>query len=686
MTSQETFMQAVRVHQAGNPAEAERLYRKVMASSPPNASVLHMLGVAVWQNGRAEEGRWFIERAIDAEPRQAEFYGSLGLVLASEKNYDAAVAAYHRAIALKPEGGQFHGNLGLALHAQGNLAAAAAAYRRGLELRPNWPQIANNLGSALLELGQLEEAVAALLRAAKLQPNDPLPRRNLARALTRMGRFESAAEHAGKAIELSPGRADDYNTLGAIFQGLNRLDDAAAAYEKTLELDPRCSSAMSNLGYICKETGDLPKAIECFRRASDISPEQADVESNRLCSLYFDPEFDGPALRREHSLWNDKFARPLRNSLRAHENDRSPNRRLRIGYVSPDLRGHVVGWNLLPLLSKHDHRAFEIVCYASVAVPDAVTEQIKRRCDGWVNILPLDDRRAAETIRADRVDILVDLSLHMAHNRLLTFARKPAPVQVTYLGYCGTTGLETMDYRLSDPHLDPPDGDLSHYAEQTVRLPVSYWCYQPSGPAPDVGPPPWRSNGFITFGCLNNFAKVSAPAMRLWGRVLEATPNSRLLVHCPEGSHRRRVLERFDSAGVDPGRLDLVGFQSRDVYMQTYHRIDVALDPFPYGGGITTCDGLWMGVPAITLSGSTAVGRGGRSILSNIGLPHLVAHSADEYVHLASEAARWTELRPTLRGRMEASPLMDAGRFARDAEAAFRRMWLAWAENPRKNS
>jgi protein O-GlcNAc transferase len=701
---QEALIKAVRVHEGGNTAEAERLYRRILEAAPDHPGLLHVLGVAVWQNGRPAEGRQFIERAIAIEPGMAEFYGSLGLVLAAEKKFDAAVAAYQRAIALKPEAGQFHGNLGLALHAQGKPREAAEAYRRGLELRPNWPQIANNLGVVLLAMWDLDGAITAFQRAAKLEPNNPQPQRNLARVLTRVGRCQAAAEHARRAIALDPGRADDYNVLGAACQGLNRFDEAVQAYQRAAEIDPKHSDSLSNLGFIYKETGELAKAVECFRRASELSPGQADVknsltmlsivanlagqpapgqadlESNRLYTLYFDSKYDAAALRRDHLAWNEKFARPLRGSIRGHKNERSPERRLRIGYVSPDLRGHVVGWNLLPLLSRHDHRAFEIACYAAVAAPDGVTDKLRRQCDAWVNILALNDEQTARQIQADRIDILVDLSLHMAYNRLLTFARKPAPVQVTYLGYCGTTGLETMDYRLSDPHLDPPESDLSCYVEQTVRLPVSYWCYQPAGPAPDIAPAPLRDNGFVTFGCLNNFSKVSPEAMRLWGRVLAATPGSRLLVHCPEGSHRPRVLERFEAAGVKPDRLELVGFQSREAYMRTYQRIDVALDPFPYGGGITTCDGLWMGVPIVSLSAQTAVGRGGRSILSNVGLPELVAYTADQYVNLASQAARWTELRPTLRQWMETSPLMDAARFARDVEAAYRGMWRNWIQ------
>ena len=267
----------------------------------------------------------------------------------------------------------------------------------------------------------------------------------------------------------------------------------------------------------------------------------------------------------------------------------------------------------------------------------------------------------------------------MARNRLLVFARKPAPVQVTYLGYCSTTGLGTMDYRLSDPHMDPLDFDLTCYREKTVRLPVSYWCYQPSGSAPPISDSPAAKNGYITFGCLNNFSKVSRQAMQLWGRVLAAVPNSRLLAHCPDGSHRRRIIEHFAQAGVPSDRLDLVGSQSWADYMRTYQRIDIALDPLPYCGGITTCDALWMGVPVISLAGNTAVGRGGKSILSNVGLPELAADTADDYVRTAAQAERWLGLRKDLRERVTASPLMDARRFASDVEAAYRGMWQAWA-------
>jgi predicted O-linked N-acetylglucosamine transferase (SPINDLY family) len=285
-------------------------------------------------------------------------------------------------------------------------------------------------------------------------------------------------------------------------------------------------------------------------------------------------------------------------------------------------------------------------------------------------------------IRADGIDILVDLTLHMARNRLLIFARKPAPVQVSYLGYCGTTGLWAMDYRLSDWHMDPEGTDLSCYREETVRLARSYWCYRPGGVTPEIGPLLALAKGHVTFGCLNNFAKVSAGALELWAKILRELPESRLLLQAPEGTSRRRVLEVLEREGVSRERIEFVGRQSWEGYVASLGQVDVALDPFPYGGGITTCDALWMGAPVVSLCGQTSVGRGGCSILKNLALSELLAETPRQYVEiavcLARDLSRLGDLRSTLRQRMEASPLREARGFARDTEAAYREMWRSW--------
>jgi predicted O-linked N-acetylglucosamine transferase (SPINDLY family) len=355
---------------------------------------------------------------------------------------------------------------------------------------------------------------------------------------------------------------------------------------------------------------------------------------------------------------------------------------LRVGYVSGDFWDHVVGRSILPLLRERGRNEVEVFCYANVRRSDGVTNQIRALCDGWREIKEVSDAHAVEMIRADRIDILVDLALHSARNRLPVFSRKPAPVQVAYLGYCSTTGLDAIDYRLSDPYLDPPDANLAFYSEETVRLPRSYWCYEPDETAPEIGALPAAEAGYITFGCLNNFAKVSSDALDLWMEILKTSPQARLLLHAPEGRGREAVLERFTRRGILAARLEFVGKTPRRDYLQSWRKIDVALDPFPYGGGITTCDAIWMGVPVVTLSGKTAVGRAGRSILSIIGLPELVAETPRQYleiaISLAADPPRLAELRSTLRGRMLHSPLCDARGLARDLEAAYRGMWRKW--------
>jgi predicted O-linked N-acetylglucosamine transferase (SPINDLY family) len=345
---------------------------------------------------------------------------------------------------------------------------------------------------------------------------------------------------------------------------------------------------------------------------------------------------------------------------------------------------HPVALFINPLLGLHDYSRFEVFCYSDVPAEDVYTARLRSYVSAWRDTLKLSDQQLADTVRADQIDILVDLNMHMSGSRLLAFARKPAPVQVTYLAYCGTTGLETMDYRLSDPYLDPPGTDESVYSEKTIRLPHSYWCYVTASDAPPVGPLPAQNRGYVTFGCLNNYCKVTPPTFDAWFEILRRVPGSRLLLHADAGSHRDRARGRAQSAGIDPARLEFTGFMPLPDYLQTYNRIDIALDPFPYTGGTTSCDALWMGAPLVTLAGKTAVSRGGASILSNIGLPDLVTTAADQYIRLATELAgdrqRLADLRSTLRQRMRQSPLCNAPQFARDVEAAYREMWRWWCD------
>ncbi len=460
-----------------------------------------------------------------------------------------------------------------------------------------------------------------------------------------------------------------------------RLPQAEQLYRQILAHQPHYPEVLCMLGVFAAQVGQLDSAVGLLRQALALRPNYTDADGNLVYTLHFHPGYDTQAIAEEHRRWNRQHAEPLKRFIQPHANDRNPDRRLRIGYVSPDLREHPVGRFLLPLLSHHDKSQVEVFAYAQVPVSDALTRRLRAHVDVWRNIMGLSDAQVAGQIRQDRIDILIDLAMHLANNRLLVFAHKPAPVQVTYLAYCASTGLSAIDYRLSDPYLDPPGMDESIYSERTIRLPQTYWCYQPMVDLPPQ-PSPGLGSGRITFGCLNNFCKINDAMLAIWARVLQAVPASQLLLHAHEGDHRQEVRKQLEQAGIEPQRVQFAERVPMPEYLKIYHSIDVALDTFPYGGGTTSCDALWMGVPVVSLVGQRAVSRAGLSILSNVGLPELVASSGEEYVqiaaNLANDPARLSDLRSTLRQRMERSPLMDAPAFARNIEAAYRRMWQSW--------
>lgn len=539
--------------------------------------------------------------------------------------------------------------------------------------------------------GQLQaaEQIYRQLLAAKLNPDQALAVcNNLGMSLRDQGRATEALECFERAVQLGPRNAEAHNNLGTVLHARGDLTRAVTCFQAAIDIEPRAPGFHNNLANVLKSQGLIAPAIAALRRALELEPAFAAAHSNLLYLLHFCPEVDTYALLAEHRLWNQRHARPFAHFVAPHDRDRSPDRRLRIGYVSPDLWLHSVGRFLLPLLQAHDRECVEVVCYASVRNPDALTDQCRACADIWRPVYGLTDEQLDRVIREDQIDILVDLSMHSADNRLLVFARKPAPIQVTYLAYCGTTGLDTMDYRFSDPYFDPPEQADDCYSETTIRLPRTYWCYLPPIEAPAANRRPALSANLVTFGCLNNFCKVTEATLATWRRLLQALPQSRLLLHADFGSHRDRIRDSLAAQQIAPERLEFVSWLPAADYFRAYDRIDVALDPFPYGGGTTTCDALWMGVPVVSLAGQTAVGRAGASVLSNLGLERLVARDVDDYLRiaadLASDAPRLSALRETMRDTMRASPLMDAARFARAVEAAYREMWMRYGrESPR---
>jgi predicted O-linked N-acetylglucosamine transferase (SPINDLY family) len=570
--------------------------------------------------------------------------------------------------------------IALAHQQAGRHDEAIAAYRRALALQDDVAEVHNNLGNTLWRRGRVDDAIAAFRRAIQLKPGAPQPFNNLGAVLSGAGRLDEALIALRRALELLPDYPSAHNNLGNTLWHAGRLDEASSALERALALKPDFADAHNNLGNVRKDQGRLDEALASFRRARELEPDDARAASNLLFNLHAHPDQDAQSLLAEHRQWALRYAAPLATQVQPHPNDRTPDRRLRIGYVSPDLRAHPVGQLLRSLLAHHDHQRFEIIAYADVRTPDDLTRELKSLTDEWNDTVGLGDAELAGRIRSDRIDILVDLALHTAGNRMLVFARKPAPVQVTMFGLPATTGLDTIDYRLTDPYLDPPGATDADYSEQSIRLPHSFWIFQPPDDAPPVGTLPAEKNGFVTFGCLNQFAKVSRPALGLWLKILQTLPDARLVIQSQPGSHRALLHAIFQHGGVAAERIALVAKAPRRDYFHRFLNLDLGLDPFPYNGHTSTLDALWMGVPVVTLAGRTAVGRGGVSTLSNLGLTELIAHTPAQYVDIAvawaRDLPRLAALRKELRERMRVSPLTDARQFAADVEAAFRQMWL----------
>jgi protein O-GlcNAc transferase len=652
-------------------------YTAALDLEPTHADALNNLGNCHRQRGTLDLAESAYRRALAVQPDNANALTNLGTLLRTQARNDEALALLREAARVAPETPSCLLNLGVALHERRQFTEAAALIANALELDPQFPEAAYNLANALHALGRPDDALTFYRRALDLNPAHADAHNNLGNLCKELGDFPSAASAFDTAIALRPGFLAAHNNAGNLMRTRGRMDEAREHFEIALAIDPHSSVTHSNLGNVFKDGGALDEAIESYRRALACDAGNVVAHSNLAYSLTFQAE-DSQIVLDECRRWAARHEAPFQATRQPHANDLAANKRLRVGYVSADFRDHCQSLFMIPLLSHHDHRPFEIFCYSSVERPDEITRRIASHADVWRDVRELDDEQLAQLIRADGIDILVDLTMHMADGRPLLFARKPAPVQLAWLAYPGTTGIGAIDYRLTDPRLDPPDND-AHYTERSIRLPDSFWCYDPLTGTPAVNPLPALADGRITFGCLNNPCKLSERTLRMWAGVMQRVEVAQLLLMAPNGTARARLLERLASQGIDTRRVKFAPFRPRAEYLKTYHEIDLGLDTFPYNGHTTSLDSFWMGVPVVTRVGETCVGRGGLSQLANLSLDELAAHSDADFVEtavqLARDLPRLAHLRANLRERMTASPLMDGARFAANLEAAYRRMW-----------
>ena len=540
-----------------------------------------------------------------------------------------------------------------------------------------------------LESGDLRRAEVLLQTLLKRFPNDQDVLYSLGRIGFISGNAKLIISTMRRCIALNPSDGGAHHNLGNALRSSGRHGEAIAELDRAIQLMANPSEAHNTLGLTLKDLGRLEEAVSAFRVAVAMEPANITAHSNLLLFSNYRADIDPEALFEEHRRWSSRHELPLRNTILPHPNDSNPERKLRVGYISADLRQHSVAYFLLPLLEHLDRERIHVTAYANCAVADKVTRKIQQWVDIWRPIAGAPHDQVAARIRADQIDILVDLAGHTADHRLLVFAQKPAPVQITWLGYPGSTGLEAMDYRCSDPVADPADDPRRLSTEQVLRLPHTTWCYTPLSGAPDVAPLPALTGSGISFGSFNNFGKISTAMIDLWAALLSQIPSSSLLIKnvaMASSTIVEHTHQAFAERGISPDRLRLLK-QERSLadHLGRYNQIDISLDTFPYHGTTTTCESLWMGVPVITLAGPNHASRPGCSLLHNVGLAECIAQTPAEYLDkarlLAGDLSRLADLRAGLRRRMQASPLMDSPAFARDMEAAYRRAWRAWCAN-----
>lgn len=714
-----TLQQAIELHQNGQLPQARVLYQRVLQANPGAADALHLLGLIEHQLGNSAVGIDLIQKAMVANPAEAMYSFNLGNVHMDLGQFEQATACYEKAVALQPQSEDALLGLATALRAQkrlseaakcdqkiaqlrrdavkhwmqqGNLCfeqqqldQAAACFGQVLVLQPDFAEASFNLATVLQLQGKLQESVDSYRRAIAVKPGYAEAHSNLGCALKLQGKYDDAAQSFRQALALKPKLFEAQNTLGNTLALQGKLDESVQCYRKALRLQPQAVNTLIDMATALGSLGQIDESVRVFRQALAIdSPRSAEVHSALLFTLLLHHQCSAEELFAEHQRYAARFEAPLKPHWQPHPNNRNPQRRLKVGYVSGDFCGHAVWYFIAPVLPHHDRDSFEIFAYSTNKYSDDYTKRIEASVDHWCVCHDLTDDQLAERIRADGIDILVDLSGHTAHHRLLVFARKPAPVQATWIGYPGSTGLTSIDYRITDPWQDPPGLAERFHSEKVVRLPGGM-AFSSEPDAPPVNPLPALSSGNVVLACLNNLSKVNEAVIALWSKILAAVPQAQLLLgNVKDGPVKNRIITSFARHGVAAERLILSPRVSLLDYLALHQRIDLALDPFPYNGGTTTMHALWMGVPVVTLEGDHAVSRLSAAHLSRVGLPQFISHTEEEYLQCVFQAVHdlpaLDRIRQSLRQRMTTGEC-DPAVITRHLEAAYRAMWRNWCDS-----
>jgi len=712
--------EGVRAESSGNPREACEQYRGAVRADPGYAKAHLNLGIGLQAIGDAEGALRSYEAALALDPEDVYANYNLGNLLYARGELARAERLLRSALDRKPDFPDAHVVLSNVYDAQGDFAAAVVELELVLKQRPDYAGALYNYALVLKKLGRLQEAESALGRllgvdpgyprasyelaillqhrssrlqdagrlfrlALEQQPEFPEAHAGLYEVYRLQGDFPAAGAELEAALKQRPGWAEALHNYGMLLRDWGRLTEAETVLRRAVAADPECFPAYRMLGSVLLTQSRVGEALEILRAGRERGPDESDLESAELFTLNFSEDISSKALFARHRAFGVRVERAHPARFGPFQNSRDPERRLRVGYVSHDFTYHPVALFFLPLLERHDRSAMEIYCYSSGERTDEVTRQLAGRADVWRETASVSSTELADLIHSDNIDILVDLSGHTGIPALRVFAQQPAPVQVTWLGYMNTTGLTRIHYRVCDGYTDPPGPADRLHTETLVRLAFAQWCYRPYLSIDPATQAPVERNGYITFGSFNQVSKVSSLARQLWAEILLQLPESRLVIdRASEGAAQDRLLRDLETAGVAAGRISFRQAVPLEEYFRRFNDVDIALDTMPYSGCTTTCDTLWMGVPVVTLPGSSSLSRATASILSVTGLADWIAPTREDYVRLnlelAQDRARLSELRGLLRQRMRVSPLMDETGFARGVEAAYRGVWKKWCE------
>ena len=640
------FDKAANLFEQGKFKEAEQHCHSLCATHPYHAPAVSLMGAILCQTNRAKIGVKFLEKAIELAPNEAAYFNNLGVAYTNLKRLNEALCALQRAIALAPHNPNTHNNIGAVLRPLGRLTEAEKHYAIAADAAPGSAQIWANYANILMELDQVSKAEIAAQKAITNDPEYPIAHNNFGTVLQRQGKYSAAEAHYCSALALRPNYAD----------------------------------AHANMGELLKETGRVAESLFHYERACKLEPEISAMGSNKLLAICTSDCVTPPEISAAHFKWGDQVASGVDISRESFQHN---HQKLRIGYVSPDFRRHSVAYFLEPILKNHNHIDFEVFCYANMSTDgDDITRKLRAYVDRWLNVFGIDDQALAARVRQDEIDILVDVAGHTRGNRLPAFALRPAPIQMSYLGYPATTGLSVMDYRLTDTLADPPGLTEILHRETLLNIEGGFLSYNPQENSPDVGYLPAHTSGFITFGSFNNLAKVTPTVISIWSKILTSVPRSKLVIKSKALGDEKiatRIKRAFAHHGINSDRIQCLGWITQGSPLIAYNQIDIGLDTFPYNGTTTTCEALWMGIPVITLAGKWHAARVGVSVMTRLNLADWIASDENSYVTLAVKKTQnlllLEELRFGMRQRMKDRGLLNGQKFTRSLEAVYRQAW-----------